>query len=276
MYGMMFGDVGHGLIIAALGLLINRRGRGLARSVGSVLGAAGLSGAVFGFLYGSFFGREGIIDAVWLNPLGSIMDLLIASIIGGIILINSGFIMHLVTAVKKKNWSDFFLESSGLAGIALYWGLLGGGYGSIRGIIPGWLFFLSVFVPLLLLFFREPIVNVIRRKKPAVEEGWGSFSVQSFFELFETVISFVSNTLSFVRLGAFAVAHAGLMHVVFSLSETSGPLGRWIIIIIGSVIVIGLEGLIVGIQALRLEYYEFFGKFFSGGGKRFRPFSLCK
>ena len=98
--------------------------------------------------------------------------------------------------------------------------------------------------------------------------------MQSFFELFEAIISYVSNTLSYVRLGAFAVAHVGLSTVVLLLADMAGGPARIAVLILGNLFIIGFEGLIVGIQTLRLEYYELFGKFFTGEGIPFRPLTL--
>ncbi len=97
--------------------------------------------------------------------------------------------------------------------------------------------------------------------------------------LFETVLSLMSNTLSYVRMGAFAVAHGALSLVVFILADMVDPgksIGYWIVVALGNLVVIGFEGMIVGIQTLRLEYYEFFSKFFTAGGRPFRPLSLAK
>jgi V/A-type H+-transporting ATPase subunit I len=158
--------------------------------------------------------------------------------------------------------------------LALYWALVGGGYAAFQGAIGVRLFLLFVLIPAALLLLAEPLSRLVSGTRPLLEEGVGTYAVRAFFELFENVISNLSNTLSFVRLGAFAVAHAGLMSVVFSLADMGGTVARWIIISVGTVIVIGLEGLVVAIQALRLEYYEFFGKFFSGEGVPYRPFGL--
>ena len=99
------------------------------------------------------------------------------------------------------------------------------------------------------------------------------FLVQSFFELFEIMLSFLSNTLSFVRIGAFAVSHAAMMGVVLMLAgaESGGNI-NWFIIVLGNLFVCAMEGLIVGIQVLRLEYYEMFSRFYKGSGREFRPF----
>ncbi len=101
--------------------------------------------------------------------------------------------------------------------------------------------------------------------------------MEGFFELFETVISLMSNTLSYVRMGAFAVAHGALSLVIAILAELVSPghgVGYWMVIVLGNAFVIGFEGMIVGIQTLRLEYYELFSKFFTGGGVPFSPLAM--
>ena len=102
----------------------------------------------------------------------------------------------------------------------------------------------------------------------------GSFIVENCFELFEILLSFVSNTVSFVRIGAFALTHVGMMMVVFALMDSVGGIGSPIILVIGNIFVMCLEGLIVGIQVLRLEFYELFGRFYSGTGTPYRPFVI--
>ena len=108
-----------------------------------------------------------------------------------------------------------------------------------------------------------------------MEEGIGMFLIQGFFELFETLLSFFSNTISFVRVGAFAVSHAAMMEVVLMLGGITDGAGNpnWIIIIFGNILVCALEGLVVGIQVLRLEYYEMFSRFYTGSGREFHPYN---
>lgn len=128
-------------------------------------------------------------------------------------------------------------------------------------------------VPLILIMLKEPLTRMIKKRKPAIEGGKGMFFVQSFFELFEIMLSYMSNTLSFVRMGAFAVSHAAMMEVVLMLAGAeNGGSPNWLIIILGNLFVCGMEGLIVGIQVLRLEYYEMFSRFYKGNGREFKPF----
>jgi V/A-type H+-transporting ATPase subunit I len=274
MYGMMFGDLGHGLILAILGIWLARRGRGMLGSLGRVLTICGTCAAAFGVLYGSVFGREDILAHLWLSPLKDMRSLLLFSVLGGIAVLNMGFLLNLVTALRARNWARLLFEKSGLAGIGLYWALVGGGYALYRGLLAREIFWTFVLVPAGMLLLKEPLSRLFRRQRPLVEGSWGIFAVQAFFELFETLIGYLSNSLSFIRLGAFAVAHAGLMRGVFALSAGSSEAGKWAVIVIGTVLVVGLEGLIVAIQALRLQYYEFFGKFFRGEGRAFSPLSL--
>lgn len=274
MYGMMFGDVGHGLLLGLAGLWLWRSRQGTAGAMGAILAVAGLCAALFGLLYGSLFGREDLLPHIWLSPLGSIRNILLASIVAGVVVLNIGYLLSLIVAWRSGTWGRFLVGQNGLAGIWLYWALLGGGLALWQGVLPFTPWLLLVLVPAGLIFLHEPLDRLIRGEQPLLEQGWGEYSIEAFFELFETIISNISNSLSFVRLGAFAVAHAGLSQVVFSLAGVSGGVWRWLVIILGTILIVGFEGLIVGIQALRLEYYEFFGKFFGGRGHVFQPLRL--
>ena len=127
-------------------------------------------------------------------------------------------------------------------------------------------------LPLLVMFFKEPLTAVLEKKSEKISGGFGMFVTQGFFELFEVLLSYFSNTLSFVRVGAFAVSHAAMMQVVLMLAgaETGAP--SIPVIVLGNLFVCGMEGLIVGIQVLRLEYYELFSRFYKGSGREFKPF----
>ena len=127
-------------------------------------------------------------------------------------------------------------------------------------------------IPVIMFLLKEPLGQLVEGKKPKAEGGVGMFLVQGFFELFETMLSYFSNTISYVRIGAFAVSHAAMMEVVLMLSGASAGSTNWIIFVIGNIIVCGLEGLVVGIQVLRLEYYEMFSRFYKGSGRKFEPF----
>jgi V/A-type H+-transporting ATPase subunit I len=262
MYGMMFGDLGHGFLLLLSGLWLRRRWP----EWGVLVAAAGASGMTFGLLYGAAFGQP-VLHAAWLRPLEGIWTVLRAALVSGVVLLNIGFVLNLANAWRARDWPRLLLEKNGLAGIALYWTLVGGGLGVFLGILPRAVLWL---IPALcaLLWIREPLASLLwGRPSPP----WGEALMIGFFELFEALIGYISNSLSFVRLGAFAVAHEGLSSLVVSYS---GGRWGWMVMGLGTVVLVGFEGLIVGIQALRLEYYEFFSRFFQGTGRLFVPLSL--
>jgi len=282
MFGWMFGDLGHGLVLAALGALLVLRVipqlAGMAEA-GLILVGCGLSSALFGLLYGSLFGMEDVIPPLWLSPMHDILTLLEAAVAFGVVALSIGFVCRMASAVHSGNVLEAIFDKNGIVGGLLYWSLLAilvlpMLIGSMPGWLPGILGLLT-----LALLFAEPLTNLVTGRRPIIHGGMGMYLVQGFFELFETFIGYASNTLSFVRLGAFAVAHAGLSMVVFILADmlSSGAMGgvlRIAVIVAGNIVVIGFEGLVVGIQTLRLEYYELFGKFFKGEGVSFKPVTM--
>lgn len=279
MFGMMFGDIGQGLLLFIAGLIVNRysirRKRGGAvQALGAIIAAAGLSSVLFGFVYGSVFGREDIIPALWTHPLRNIPDILAVSIVAGVIFLVSGFVFNIINMYRIRNWPEFFFGRRGLTGLGLYLTLVGGGYLTLQKVLPAWLFVTLLVVFFVLLFLQEPLSRLLKKERPLLETSVGMYSLQAFVDVFETIISFVSNSLSFVRLGAFAIAHVSFTLVIFSLAGRSGLVGQLVIFIIGTIVIVGFEGLVVGIQALRLQYYEFFEKFFQGQGYGFKPFKL--
>lgn len=258
MYGMMFGDMGHGALLALAGLALARR-----TPFGIVVASAGVSSTLFGALYGVAFGAE-VMHAPWLRPLDAIFPLLIAAVVAGVVILNLGFVLNLVSAARNRDRMRFWLDRSGVLGMALYWALLGGGLLTFTGRLPSTVWLVVVLPLALAVWFREPLEERLRGGRPSL----GAHAVTGFFELFEAVISYLSNTLSFVRLGAFAVAHEGLASMVLRYAHGASGV---VVLLVGTVLIVGFEGLIVGIQALRLQYYEFFGRFFQGRGRPFQP-----
>lgn len=132
---------------------------------------------------------------------------------------------------------------------------------------------LCIVLPLLVIFLKEPLTKFVKGYKHVKpEEGIGSFIIENFFELFEVLLSFITNTMSFLRVGGFVLSHAGMMAVVMTLSSmftSASP----VIVVIGNLFVMAMEGLIVGIQVLRLEFYEMFSRYYEGDGKPFQPVS---
>jgi V/A-type H+-transporting ATPase subunit I len=282
LFGAMFGDVGHGLVLALLGGLVASRKvpalRGLA-NLGTIVAACGLVATLFGFLYGSVFGLENVLPALWIQPMHNIMQILTVAIGAGVVLLSVGFLISILNAWTAHDWGRLLFDHNGVAGLVLYWSLIGLAAGAFVGGLPvrPLVFVVPAAVASLAVMFSEALEHLIEGRRPVVEGGLGTYAVQAIFELFETLISFLSNSLSYVRVGAFAVAHGGLSAVVFILAEMVSPsrgVGYWIVIALGNLFIVGFEGLIVGIQTMRLEYYEFFSKFFTGGGMRYKPLTL--
>ena len=281
-FGMMFGDVGHGLLLILVGgLLSSGRVRALRNlaDLGPVLVACGGVATIFGFLYGSVFGFEQLLAPLWRRPLEEITDVLLMTVWVGVGLLSLGIIANIVNAALARNWTHLVVGHQGLAGLIFYWSMLG----MVASVaMPGFPLSTSLMVGLIIiasltLVFGELLASRLLGEGSPAEDNTGTYLMQSFFELFELIIGLLSNTLSYVRMGAFAVAHGALSLVVFILADIVGPgqgAGYWLVIVLGNLFVVGFEGMIVGIQTLRLEYYEFFSKFFSGSGARFRPLTL--
>lgn len=281
-FGIMFGDVGHGLFLFLLGILLLsgaiRSLRKLA-GMGGILIGCGIMAMIFGFLYGSIFGFEEILRPLWIKPLEDIMDILIAAVVAGVALLNLGMLNHIGNAALSRQWGKLFFSHNGVVGMAFYWSFIGLLVGSL---IPDMPISASVFGILTvitggLVAFSEIFEHLVDGQRPLIEGGVGTYVMQAFFELFEVVIGLLSNTLSYIRMGAFAVAHGALSLVVFIIADIVSPekgLGYWVVVVLGNLFVIGFEGMIVAIQTLRLEYYEFFSKFFSGGGEHYHPLKL--
>ncbi len=281
-FGIMFGDVGHGLLLAFLGWLISSRKvnalHGMA-SLGPIVVACGISSMLFGFLYGSIFGFEDLLPAIWLRPLEDIMGILIATVAIGVGILSLGIVYNILNALMARDWGELLFGHQGLIGLIFYWALLGLAASAFAGELPvsSGIFVILAAATGLVVTFSEPLERLVNGVRPLVEDELGTYLMQALFELFETVISLLSNTLSYVRMGAFAVAHGALSLVIFILAELISPsrgIGYWLVVLLGNLFIIGFEGIIVSIQTLRLEYYEFFSKFFKGNGEPHHPFTL--
>ena len=266
MFGFMFGDVGQGFVISLIGLILMKK----KSSLGPILTAGGISSIIFGFLYGSIFGNEDIIKGLVPSPMYNIQNMLIFGIGSGALLIIIAMIFNIKNGLKNKDISRALFDKNGLAGLIFYsiiLVLIVGFLLNRKMILSLTLSLILIIVPLILILFKEKIENVISKNKNKENVS----IVEKIFEVIEMIISMASNTISFVRLAAFAINHVGLCMAVYILSDMFGGAGSIAVDIIGNIIVIALEGLIVAIQVLRLEYYELFSRFYSGDGKEYVP-----
>ncbi|MDE3068273.1 MAG: hypothetical protein KGJ60_12065 [Verrucomicrobiota bacterium] len=289
MFGMMFGDVGHGLVLAGVGLaVLFRTHRAQWRDAGLLLLFCGLSSFGFGAAYGSYFGLPQLKHfALWRDPLeGDPMGFMSAAIGVGIVLMSLGLALNVINHLRRRRVLDGFLGKFGVAGLVFYWGAL--------TLLLNFTFFESqgLATVALLLFLAGPValwmlkagIEFSRgRAGPSAAPGNRLFAalLQSLVEAFEAAMNYLSNTVSFVRLAAYAMSHSALLLAAFMMAEqvrhwsSGGALLGVLVIILGNLLAMVLEGIVAAVQALRLEYYEFFGKFFSGDGQPFKPFRLA-
>jgi V/A-type H+-transporting ATPase subunit I len=188
-------------------------------------------------------------------------------------------VINIVNYLRRRDWEKALLNKTGLAGAVFFWYVM---FVAVRVVLGGKLSgidFVFIGLPLLALFFRGPIVRLAEGHRPVLKEGVFAFVMEGIVEILESAIYYVSNSVSFLRVAAFALAHTVLSTIVFLLAGMVGgaPGGiafKILVILIGNAIIIVLEGLIVTIQVVRLQYYEFFSKFFTETGEEFKPFTL--
>ncbi len=290
MFGMMFGDIGHGAVLATAGFagLLAGRSEKL-RDAGLLLVFGGLSSMAFGAVYGSCFGLETFKRfALWRDPLeGNPMTLMYCAVGIGIAMISLGLILNILNRLRRGDVLGGFLDKFGVLGALFYWGvlLLITKFTALesQGLVgPALVLFLAV--PMLGWMLKEPLEYWRHRRAGRTAEPGGSLGtaiIESLVGVFEAVLSYLANTISFVRLAAYAMSHAALLVAAFMLADAvrhfpaAGGALSVMVVILGNLIAIVLEGIIASVQALRLEYYEFFGKFFLGNGHPFKPFRLA-
>lgn len=288
MFGMMFGDLGHGAILALGGLAALLAGRtAQIRNLGRLLLFGGGSSMIFGALYGSCFGIMAFKKfALWHDPLaGDPMSLMRGAIGIGVTLISLGLVLNIINRFRRGDFIGGFLGKFGVAGAVFYWGVLAlvTKFAAVqaRGLTAlAIVVFLAL--PVIGWTLKEPLeLFCHRRAGKSVEPGGSVVAAftESLVGAFEGVLGYFANTISFVRLAAYAMSHAALLLSAFLMADAVkefpiGGLLSVLVIILGNAVAIALEGVVASVQALRLEYYEFFGKFFSSGGQPFKPFRL--
>ena len=261
MFGMMFGDIGHGIVIATGSLLLAKKYRSFS-IVGFLLG---LSSVSFGFVYGSLFGYENIIQPLWMSPMHDpTLVLLVALGWGALFLIISNLLAirnYLTVGLKQQA----FYSGKGIAGLLFYLAALFAAYQLMVN---------KQFGLLEIIYLLAPLSFIMRFQWKQSTAGLFERILVVFIETLELIISTVSSTLSFLRVAAFSLNHIALAAAVFSIASMMDMTGHWVTVVLGNIFIIVLEGAIVAIQCLRLEYYEGFSRFFSGKGKAFKPLKL--
>jgi len=297
LFGLIFGDLGHGACLVAIGLACKKLSRKAAmRDTGHVILFSGVSSVLFGtFFQGTFFG-ESLKDLGFRWTLAfealhfgqkaaggdHVTHYMLLALLVGIFLISLGMVLNVVNRLRNGDFVGSVLDHFGVVGMVFYWGVLGLATKVLAfgaGPLDAWIAGLVIVLPLVVMALHRPLTALLTRRRPL----WGQNPLMGLFEgvigAVETAMVYLANTFSFLRVAAFALSHAALCFTVFKIQELvdavpGGPVWSVAAFVVGTAVIIGLEGLIVAVQVLRLEYYEFFTKFFRGEGLPYKPFRL--
>ena len=300
LFGIMFGDFGQGLFFVLFGILMACKviKVGVWNKFAPIFMAIGVSSSIMGLLTGEFFGTESVLEpfaefvtGLFGKPHAPILHLMPSAdpksiyvmfgVFGvavaiGFVINTCGLLLNIINNFMRKKYAEAIFGKNGIAGAVFFWYVVAlvlrivlakhtvAAYDII--IIAVSLFFAA---------FAEPFERAMEGKKPLFENGFGTYIISSLVEIIEVISGYLSNTVSFVRVGAFALSHAVLNFTILTLTNmVGGPdsIGGIIVLIAGNALIIVLEGMIVAIQVIRLQYYEFFSKFFHETGKEFKPF----
>ena len=278
-FGMMFGDLGQGLVLLIIGARIWKLKK---MELGKILIPCGISSMIFGLIFGSFFGYEEALDPLYhavglkhkpLAVMENITTVLIFAIGIGVALVIASMFINVIVNLKAHKFGAALFDTNGVTGIIFYTCLVNFilEFMAKITVIPNNIAIVLTAVCAVILYMKEIIIGLVDRDPNWKPDSMGDFLIQNVFELIEYVLSYFSNTVSFLRIGAFVLVHAGMMMVVFALASDGKNI---LVVILGNVLVIALEGLLTGIQALRLEFYEMFSRFFEGQGRVFTPVTV--
>ncbi len=248
LFGYMFPDVGHGLVLILAGLAFARRWPPV-----TFLIPCGVAAIAFGFVFGEFFSFDGIVPALWMRPLDKPLDVMIAPMIGGVALMLLGIV---------------------LASIEAYW----------RGELTAWL---AIDAAVLLMYAAALTIPFYPAAWPGFVIGVGWYFLGGLLveharplhrllaltgRLLESVFQLLVNTISFARVGAFALGHVALSSALMTMAvQIDNRVGYWILIVAGNLFIVAIEGLVVFVQTTRLILFEFFIRFLRAEGRIFKP-----
>lgn len=297
MFGLMFADAGHGAVIAIGGLIsmmINQKNK---RDLGFLMTCCGLSSIITGILFGSYFGFP-LTMPIWFDfeavannqpshyslqtTITNINDVFKLSIQFGITVISLSYVFNWINRMRRHEWIELLLERNGIlggwmygVGIYLMWNYVASNYQNFGNTSQmGWM----LGMPVLLLFLAEPAKYFFYERK----EGEHKFKMTMLgewvghwlLEIFEFVVNSLSNTMSFIRVSGLGMAHVILMSTFYGMAKNMPFASKIIVMVLANVIVITLEGLSAAINSVRLNYYEFFSRYFIGGGRMYQPVKL--
>ena len=272
LYGLMFGDLGQGLIFVLASFLIEKK----SKIFGQLVRRIGFSASFFGLMYGSFFGIEDLIPTLLIKPFDNILKVLVASVAFGVILLLISYILGIYNKLhKQKDLEEGVFGKEGIAGLIMMISFILIILNIVKvNPIPMPVSIILLISSIVLMIFKQPISRKLLDMYPIYDQSSSDYYIESSFSIIEALLSVFSNLVSFTRVGAFAINHVGLYMAFEVMSKlVGGGFIGIIILIFGNILIIGLEGMIVFIQGLRLEFYEMFSKYYKGDGQKFSPIS---
>ena len=300
LFGIMFGDFGQGLFFVLFGILmgLNVIKVGGWNKFAPIFMAIGISSSIMGLLTGEFFGTETVLEpfAEWVTgffgkPHAPILHLMPSAdpksiyvmfgVFGvavaiGFVINTCGLLLNIINNLIRRNYAEALFGKNGIAGAVFFWYVIALVLRIVLAKHSVALYdIIIIAVSLFFAAFAEPFERALEGEKPLFENGFGTYIISSLVEIIEVISGYLSNTISLVRVGAFALSHAVLNFTILTLTNMvggPGSAGGIIVLIAGNALIIVLEGMIVAIQVIRLQYYEFFSKFFHETGKEFKPF----
>lgn len=302
LFGIMFGDLGQGLFFVLFGILMacNVIKVGAWNKFAPIFMAIGISSSIMGLLTGEFFGTETILEpfaefvtGLFGTPRAPILKLMPSTdpksiyvmfgVFGvavaiGFVINTCGLILNIINNLSRKKFAEALFGKNGLAGAVFFWYVIALVLRIVLAKHSVAVYdIIIIAVSLFFAAFAEPFERAMNGEKVLFENGFGTYVISSVVEIIEVISGYLSNTISFVRVGAFALSHAVLNFTILTLTNMcggQGSVGGIIVLIAGNALIIVLEGMIVAIQVIRLQYYEFFSKFFHETGREFMPFKF--
>ena len=286
LFGIMFADLGQGLVVSLVGFLMWKLKK---MKLGRILISCGIFSAISGTLFGSVFGFEHALDGFYKNVFGlsekpievmnsSTTSYILYIAVGiGVVLLIIAMMLGIYSAFKRKHLGEALFGPNGICGLVLYSSAMFMLVDMVMlhtGVVNTVYMVVLIVIPMILLMFSEILIKIANHERNWKPDNWADYIMQSVIELFEVILSYVTNTVSFSRVGAYVLGHAGMMMVVFTLANMFSGAGYIITVVIGNAVVILLEALLAGIQVLRLEFYEMFSRFFEGQGRVFTPVTV--
>ncbi|MGL4981919.1 MAG: V-type ATP synthase subunit I [Treponemataceae bacterium] len=300
LFGIMFGDLGQGLVFLLVGILLANNIITIKgwNKFGPIFIGIGISSSFMGLLTGEFFANGNVLKPfsrfvtglfgeprsyiLHLMPSGGTLDKLfmffLFTIAVGFIINSIGLVINIANQFLLKKYGNALFGKTGLSGALFFWYVV---FMIIRVFALKstimWWDWAVIAITLFGVFMAHPLERLVEGHKPIFKNGFGIAFIEGLVEILEVVSSYLSNSVSFLRVGAFALAHAVLGTIIFTLTDKMADVhfaGGVFVMILGNAVVIILEGMIVAIQVIRLHYYEFFSKFFTETGKEFKPFEF--